>query len=130
MSIMVFYWEPSLLSQPNHTTLFISAEIDFEALGYLEVELLDRYRIASSWSSLSNLVYMVIILGGNLIATIYRLGSGGQVSPGEATVTASVTAPSKRRSKRSQVDARYRPGWLAGHRILQPVRSSAGYPPY
>lgn len=133
MAIMVFYWNPSLLSQPNHTTLFISSKIDFDALGYPEAELMDRYRIAATWSSLSILVYMVIVLGGNLIVTIYRLGSGGETGPAEATVSEAVTVPpkrAKRRSNRSQVDARYQPGWLAGHRILQYERSRAGYVPH
>ena len=127
MGTMVFYWDPSLLSQPNHNTLIISAEIDFAVLGYPEEELLDRYRIASSWGSLISLVYMVIIVGGNLIVTIYRLGSGGQLCPGEAMEPAVAAAPAKRRQRRPRADVRYRPGWLAGHRILQPVRSSRGY---
>ncbi len=127
MGTMVFYLDPSLLSQPNHNTLVISAEIDFTVLGYPEEELLDRYRIASSWGSLISLVYMVIVVGGNLIVTIYRLGNGGQAGPGEAAAPAVAAAPAKQRQRRPRAEARYRPGWLAGHRVLQPTRSTGGY---
>ena len=123
--IMVFYLEPSLLSQPNHSTLLVSAEIDFEVLGFPEEELIDRFRIASSWGSLISLVYMVIIVGGNLIVTIYRLGSGGQVRPGEATAAAAARVPDRRPRRRLRADVRYQPGWLTGHRVIQPVRSGS-----
>jgi hypothetical protein len=130
VTIMVFYLEPVLLSDSHHTTLFYSSPIDFNALGFPQSELMDRYRVTSSWSSLTTLVYMAVVLGGILIATIYRLGSGGQVTPGEATVPTGVGARSRQRSRRKGVDVRYRPGSLAGYRILQPVRSSAGIAPY
>ena len=130
VSIMAFYWQPVLLSDTHHTTLFYSSPIDFNALGFPQSELLDRYRVTSSWSSLTTLVYMAVILGGSLIATIYRLGSGGQVVPGEAAVPTGVVAKSRQRSRRKGVDVRYRPGSLAGYRMLQPVRSSATVAPY
>ena len=130
VSIMAFYWEPVLLSDTHHTTLFYSSPIDFNALGFPQSELLDRYRVTSSWSSLTTLVYMAVILGGSLMVTIYRLGSGGQVVPGEAAVPTGVVAKSRQRPRRKGIDVRYRPGLLAGHRILQPVRSSAGVAPY
>ena len=130
VSILVFYWEPVLLSDTHHTTLFYSSPIDFNALGFPQAELLDRYRVTSSWSSLTTLVYMAVILGGSLIATIYRLGSGGQVVPGEAAVPTGVVAKSRQRSRRKGVDVRYRPGSPDEYRILQPVRSSAAVAPY
>ena len=128
--IVVFYLNPVMISPAKHTTLFYSTTIDFNALGYPESDIVARYLVSSTWSSVTTLAYMTIVLGGSLMATIYRLGSGGQVRPGETTVPAVAPAPAKRRSKRPRVDARYRPGLLAGHRILQPVKSSAGYPPY
>ena len=128
--IVAFYLNPVMISPAKHTTLFYSTTIDFNSLGYPESDIVARYLVSSTWSSVTTLAYMIIVLGGSLMATIYRLGSGGQVRPGETTVPAVAPAPAKRRSKRPRVDARYRPGLLAGHRILQPVKSSAGYPPY
>ena len=127
--IVVFYLNPVMISPAKHTTLFYSKTIDFNALGYPESDIVARYLVSSTWSSVTTLAYMTIVLGGSLMATIYRLGSGGQVRPDEAPAPAVAPAPAKRRSKRPRVDARYRPGWLAGRRILQPVRSSAGILP-
>ena len=82
-TILILYLRPSMLAIPDHT-LIRSWEIDFSALGYSADELLERYRFGAIWSSLAMLVYMVIVLGGNLMATIYRLDTndadqGGKV---------------------------------------------------
>ena len=71
-SILVLYLEPSPLAIPDHTILR-SWDIDFEALGYSPDELLERYRIAAVLSSLSTLVYLLLVLGGILLTTINRL---------------------------------------------------------
>ena len=72
-SILVAYLEPSPLAIPDHT-LVRSWEIDFDALGYSPDELLERHRVGAVWSSMGTLLYMAIVLGGSLMATIYRLG--------------------------------------------------------
>ena len=95
--IVVFYLNPVMISPPKHTTLFYSTTIDFNALGYPESDIVARYLVSSTWSSVTTLAYMTIVLGGSLMATIYRLGSGGQVRPGETTVPAVAPAPAKRR---------------------------------
>ena len=71
-TILILYLRPSMLAIPDHT-LIRSWEIDFSALGYSADELLERYRFGAIWSSLAILVYMVIVMGGSLLATIYRL---------------------------------------------------------
>ena len=72
-TVLTIYLVPSSLSIPDHT-LVRSWEIDFDALGYSPDELLERYRIGAAWSALSTFVYMIIVLGGSLLVTIYRLG--------------------------------------------------------
>ena len=88
-SILVLYLEPSPLAIPDHT-LVRSWEIDFDALGYSPDELLERYRAGAVWSSLSTLIYMVIVLGGSLLVTIYRLGreDSPELEPTTATAGA------------------------------------------
>ena len=71
-AIIILYLEPSPLAIPDHNILR-SWVIDFEALGYSPDELLERYRIAAVLSSMSTLIYMLLVLGGILLATIYRL---------------------------------------------------------
>ena len=128
--LVMVYWDPSLLILPDHT-LIRSWNVDFNALGYPPSEFWDRARIGVVWSALAAIIYLVVFIGGSLMVTIYRKDSGDSVDEAAALAPSPAAAPSRRRrSKRSQVDARYRPGWLGGHSILQPVRSSAGYPPY
>ena len=126
MGIAVFYLNPVMVSPSSHTTILYSSAIDFNALGYPESEILGRYLVSSTWSSLTTLVYMTVVMGGSLLVTIYRLGNGGQVRPGEATAPAIAAVPSRRRPRRTRPEIRYRPGWLSGHRILQPVPSGVG----
>ena len=71
-SILVVYMEPSPYAIPDHTILR-SWDIDFETLGYPPDELLERYRVAVVLSSMSILLYMLLVLGGLLLTTINRL---------------------------------------------------------
>ena len=130
LGMVVIYWDPSLQFIPDHT-LVRSWEIDFNDLGYSYEEFVDRSRISTIWSSLAATLYMVVVVGGSLVVTILKkdTGDSADTAPSPAVLPAA-TASRKRRSKRSRLDARYRPGLLAGHRILQPARSSAGISPY
>ena len=120
-AILATYVQPSLYSVSDQG-LFYSWEIDFEALGYSPDEYFERSRLAVAWASLTTLAYMVIVIGGKLIVTIYRLDGGDSSMP--AAATAPVEASSRQRTtRRSRVDVRYWRGWLAGHRILQPLRN-------
>ena len=124
--MVVVYWDPSLLFVPDHT-LIRSWEVDFNALGYPPEEFPDRARIGVIWAALAAIIYMVVVIGGGLIVTICRKGTGDSADPAPAPApAAAVPAIRRRRTKGPRVDVRHRPGWLAGHRILPPIRSNAG----
>ena len=82
-SILILYLDPSPLAIPDHTILR-SWTIDFVALGYSPDELLERYRIAAVLSSMSTLIYMLLVLGGVLLSTIYRLDIPDSTEPEQA----------------------------------------------
>ena len=106
---LITFTEPSLLANSGNTLLY-SWENDFEALGYPADELVERYRHAVFWTSLVLLSYMVFVVGGKLIATIYGLGGGD--SPKEAApsrMAQAVAASEQRLTRRSQLDIRL---WL------------------
>ena len=79
-TVFVIYLVPSPLSIPDHT-LIRSWEINFVALGYSPDELLERYRVGAVWSTLSTFVYMIIVLAGSLLVTIYRLDTEESPEP-------------------------------------------------
>ena len=118
--MVVIYWDPSLQMAPDHT-LVRSWEIDFNDLGYSGEEFADRSRISTVWSSLAAIIYMVVIVGGSLVVTILKKdpSDSAETAP-SPTALPSSTASRKRRSKRSGLDAQYRPAWLGGHRIPHP----------
>ena len=127
--MVVIYWEPSLQFVPDHT-LVRSWEISFDELGYSHEEFLDRSKISTLWSSLAAIIYMVVVVGGSLVVTTIKKDPQDSDKPAAAPVPeAASPASRKRQTKRTRVDARYRPGWLAGHRIMKPVQSHAGYIP-
>ena len=128
--MVVIYWDPSLQLVPDHT-LIRSWEVDFNELGYSHEEFVDRSRISTVWSSLGAIVFMVVVVGGSLVTTILKKNprNSANTAPSPAESPSAKTSR-KRRSKRSRLDAQYRPGWLTRHRILQPVHSSAGYIPH
>ena len=116
---LVTYLEPSLTAVPDRNLLH-SWTIDFDALGYSESELRDRFRISIVWSSLITIVYMVVVLGGNLIMTISRLDSGASVSPSTAAVAMEGGAPARKRPSRlTRLDLRYWWKRAMSHRLLQ-----------
>ncbi len=122
---VVVYWDPSLLFVPEQN-LILSWENDFGALGYPESEFHDRARVGMVWSALSALIYMVVVIGGSLLVAICRKDTGDSPDAAAAPASVAVAARNRRRPRDPRVDVRYRPGWLAGHRMLQPMRSSAG----
>ena len=94
-AILAVYLQPGLLALPDHS-LLRSWDIDFGALGYPPEELAQRLGLGFAWASLSTLAYMVILVGGHLIVTIYRLGDGGSAAS-EASVAPSAGVPFPRR---------------------------------
>ena len=121
---LIIYNDPSMLFLPDHT-LLRSWDVDFAALGYPAGEYAERARMGMTWSALSAIVYMVVVIGGTLLLTIVRKDTGDSQDAAASAVPAE-TDKSRQRPKDPRVDVRYRPGWLAGHRMLQPMRSSAG----
>ena len=122
-AIFTLYWEPSLMVLPDHT-LIRSWEIDFAALGYSPDELVERYRIGAVWSCLATLIFMVIVLGGRLTVTIYRLNIG---EPPEETTDATAAAvsdapTSKSTSRRPKINIRFWTLQLLRNRLLAPLR--------
>ncbi len=79
-AILTLYLAPSSLPQPDHNLLY-SWDIDFTALGYTQDELMERLHLGFIWVALSNFVYVVVVIGGNLIVAIYRRGSGNGAQP-------------------------------------------------
>ena len=120
-TVLVTYSEFSLLSTKGHT-LIHSWDVDHSAWGYSEQELLDRNRISYVWSAALILAYMVIVIGGSLIAIIYRLETTDTGTPtadiGELP-TGVTTHPTPRKGG---IQSRFGPGRLAG----SPIYSRAG----
>ncbi len=79
-AILTLYLAPSTLPQPDHNLLY-SWDIDFAALGYTQDELMERLHLGFIWVALSNFVYVVVVIGGNLIVAIYRRSSGNGARP-------------------------------------------------
>ena len=122
-AILATYVQPSLYDV-SEQGLFYSWDIDFDALGYPADEYFERSRLAVVWASLTTLAYMVIVIGGKLIVTIYRLDGGDSSLPAAAAAVAPVEDSLPQRTKRrSRVDVRYWAGWIADHRIFQPLRN-------
>lgn len=123
---LMFYWEPSLLAVPDHN-LFRSWEIDFHELGYPPEELYDRLRVGVAWASLASLGFVVVFIGGHLLAAIQRTGGGGSANTSPALVPSAPAVRRRRQPNPTRAAAHYPSGWLGDHRIPQPVRSSAGH---
>ena len=128
--MMLIYLDPNPLFMPGHNPI-LSRDVDFASLGYHPSEMVERGRLGIIWCSLSALIYMVAVVGGSLLYTICRKDTTDSVDT--AASSAPVPASSsvrKQRSNRSRVDASHLPEWLRGHRIMQPIRTSAQHPPY
>ena len=118
-AILATYLQPSSYDV-SEQGLFYSWAVEFDALGYPADEYFERSRLAVTWSSLTTLAYMVIVIGVKLIVTIYKLDGGNSANPAVATAVAPSEAPSQRRkTRRSRVDLRHWPGWITAHRVLR-----------
>ena len=70
---------------PDHN-LLRSWELDFAALGYTREQALDRLNLGYMWHSMGAFVYVSFILGGMLVADIYRASDLGCPRAGPAAV--------------------------------------------
>ncbi len=71
--IMAIYLSPDMPSVlPDHN-LLRSWEIDFARLGFTREEALDRLNLGYVWHAIWVFAYMVFVVGGSLIISIYRI---------------------------------------------------------
>ena len=120
-AVLVGYSEFSVLSSKGHT-LIHSWDVDYSAWGYSQQELVDRSRVSFLWNATLVLAYMVIVVGGAFMATIYRLETA-ETGPPTADIgelpAGATTHPTPRKRRIKSI---FGPGRLAG----SPIYSSAG----
>ncbi len=94
VAMLAIYLMPGLPAiLPDHNLLY-AWEIDFDALGYPQEEALDRLNIGYLWQNICIYVYMVLVVGGSLIAALCRLNyqSAGTAEPSAMSSTGESTA--------------------------------------
>ena len=90
-TIVGIYLSPDLPMVPPDHNLLGSWEIDFAELGFSREEALDRLNLGYMWHAMCVFAYMVFVVGGNLMVTIYRFGGANgrnldAVPPGPSAV--------------------------------------------
>ena len=95
-AILIAYSQSSSFPE-TEMGLFYSSEKDFDALGYSADEYPERSNLAAAWASLITLAYMVAVIGGKLIVTIYRLDGGDSAMPAAAGIVTNGTLPQRLR---------------------------------
>ena len=74
-AVLAIYLAPGLPAiLPDHNLLY-SWSIDFDALGYPAEEAMDRLNVGYLWQNVCIYVYMVLVVGGSLISSMYRFAS-------------------------------------------------------
>ena len=74
--VAAMYIEPNTPSVlPDHN-LWMSWDIDFSRLGYPQEEALERLNLGYLWHGLATFFYMVAVIGGALISSLYGIGKG------------------------------------------------------
>ena len=75
-AVLGIYLSPDLPSVlPDHN-LLRSWDIDFAQLGFTREEALNRLNLGFMWHAIWVFAYMVFVVGGNLMAAIYRIDAG------------------------------------------------------
>ena len=75
ITVLAIYISPDLPTVlPDHN-LLRSWEIDFAQLGFSREEALDRLNLGYMFHAMSAFAYVLFVIGGNLLAAIYRLGN-------------------------------------------------------
>ena len=121
-AMLATYLQPSSYAVTDQG-LFYSWEMDFDALGYSADEYVERSRLAVAWASLTTLSYMIIVIGGKLIVTIYRMGGGdSSVAPSAAAVATGEPSLRQQPTGRSRLDMRRWAGCIVGLKVLRPRR--------
>ena len=120
-TVLVTYSEFSLLSTKGHT-LIHSWDVDYSVWGYSEQELVDRSRVSFVWNAALILAYMVIVIGGSLMATIYRLETTDTGTPTADIGELPTGATTRHTPRKGRIKSLFEPGRLAG----SPIYSRAG----
>ena len=128
-TILVGWMQPS--SYPDGQGLFYPPDLDFDALGYSPSEYGTRSTLSVIWASVATFAYMVIVIAGKLIVTIYRLDGGGSSVAASAAAVATGSATHLQRTRiRSRLDLRHCAGLLSAFGILRlrggRIRSPSG----
>ena len=77
---LVAYLEPGIVITAAEFRIIPLGEVAPEALGYTDVQGVERLRLGILWMSLATIAYLVTVVGGYLIATISRVTSAGGLS--------------------------------------------------
>ena len=81
LTVLLVYASPDMPRVlPDHN-LLTSWEIDFDELGFTKEEALERVNLGYMWHGTFTLAYMILIVGSNLLAGVYRLSSGKTGEP-------------------------------------------------
>lgn len=115
-AILATYLQPSFASLQGHT-LFHSWAMDFSALGYPEHELMTRWRMGFAWTALTTITYLVIVIGGTLVVSVYRLGGGDPSQPTADVGELPAGETAKTGTVRQRIKSLLGPGRLAGYPI-------------
>ena len=76
VAVVAIYVSPEVpMVLPDHNLLH-SWEINFSMMGYSREEALDRLNLGYMWHAMCVFVYMFFVIGGNVLAAIFRGGNG------------------------------------------------------
>ena len=117
VSAVAGYLHPAPELLTGHS-LFYSWDIDYAALGYSEHELINRLRLGYTWNAVAGISYMVVVIGGYLALSIYRLGGGEPTVPTADVGELPAGEAPRSESMRKRIKSLLGPGRLAGHPLL------------
>ena len=82
VATLLAYLEPDIAVTASEYRIIPLKEISAEELGYTPEQGVEFLRLGSSWMSMANILYLVIVVGGYLLVTIGRATSlrGADVS--------------------------------------------------
>ncbi len=99
ITILAFYVSPGLTDVfPDHN-LLCSWQIDFAEAGFAKDEALERLRLGFLWHAAIMFPYLSLVVGGNVVVAVFRMGGGNAkrtasgISPATATETDTAEGP-------------------------------------
>ncbi len=129
-TILLAWMQP--IQYPEGQGLFYPQDLDFDTLGYSASEHGKRSMMAVIWILLATFAYMVIVIAGKLIVTIYRLDGGDSSLAASAAAVATGNGTILQRTRRrSRLDLHHWAGLLSVPGILRlrggRIRSPSGW---